>query len=41
MLTWDCLAQEDSDKRADGGVCESTEEPALVLWVTIDWTGGR
>lgn len=40
VLTWDCLAKEDSDKRADGGVRESTEETALVLWVMIDRTGG-
>lgn len=39
VLTWDRLAQDDSDKRADAGVCRSREEPALALWVTIGLEG--
>lgn len=39
VLTWDSLAQDDSDKRADAGVCRSRDEPALALWATMGLEG--
>lgn len=39
VLTWDSLAQDDSDKRAEAGVCRSRDEPALALWATMGLEG--
>ena len=41
VISRDCRAREDCDRRAAGGVCGNREGPALALWVMIGLEGIR